>query len=95
MLTPQCKFCTDGFHHCGSYQFNLHQRGIAQGELCDVHYWEVKACTAEARVAELEAAVSEFAHHDSWRCSYYQKCHCDLDATTDKLGLPRIPYPPQ
>lgn len=28
---------------CGSYQFNLHQEGIDQGELCDVHYWKVLA----------------------------------------------------
>lgn len=28
---------------CGSYQFNLHQESIDQGELCDVHYWKVLA----------------------------------------------------
>jgi hypothetical protein len=47
MLENRCKFCTDGYHHCGSYQFNLHQRGISQGELCDVHYWEVRAAQLE------------------------------------------------
>jgi hypothetical protein len=37
----------DGFHHCGSYAFNLGKDGIAQGTLCDVHYWQ-------SRVTELE-----------------------------------------
>lgn len=33
----------DGFHRCGSYQFNLWRDGIEQGDLCDVHYWQAKA----------------------------------------------------
>ncbi len=27
---------------CGSFAFNLHRRGIDQGELCDAHYFESK-----------------------------------------------------
>ena len=43
MPSKQCEACSDGFYRCGSYQFNLHQQGIEQGNLCDVHYWEVQA----------------------------------------------------
>jgi len=35
----------------------------------------------------------EYVQHDSWRCQRYQKCHCGLDALTDKMGLDRIPVP--
>jgi hypothetical protein len=36
--------------------------------------------------------LAEFLAHDSWRCDYYKECHCGLNDTTDKLGLPRVPY---
>ena len=32
-----------GAWNCGSYQFNLHQDDIDQGNFCDVHYWQTKA----------------------------------------------------
>jgi len=32
---------------CGSYQFNLHQKGIDQGDLCDVCYWKKRALNGE------------------------------------------------
>lgn len=32
----------------------------------------------------------EYLQHSSWRCSYTGKCHCGLDAITDKLGLERV-----
>ena len=32
-----------GVWNCGSYQFNLHQDDIDQGNFCDVHYWQTKA----------------------------------------------------
>jgi len=38
--------------------------------------------------------IAEFAKHDSWRCAYYSECHCGLDDETDRLQLPRVPYPP-
>ena len=37
----------------------------------------------------------EYLEHQSWRCSYYSECHCGLDDATDRLGIARIPYPPQ
>ena len=43
---------------CGSYAFNLHHKDIAQGNLCDVHYWQGKAETA--RRDALEEAASKF-----------------------------------
>jgi hypothetical protein len=47
----RCTFVeSDGFHHCGSYAFNLQRDGVDQGTLCDVHYWQ-------ARVAKLEDLV--------------------------------------
>ena len=32
----------------------------------------------------------EYVQHDSWRCAYTGKCHCGLDALTDKLGIERV-----
>jgi hypothetical protein len=43
-MNKRCKHVEkDGFHVCGSYAFNLYKDDIDQGDLCDVHYWEVKA----------------------------------------------------
>lgn len=53
-MSERCKFKLGEDSNCGSYQFNLHQQGIEQGTLCDVHYWQ-------ARVAELEALLREAA----------------------------------
>lgn len=45
----RCKHIeADGFHHCGSYAFNLEKDGIEQGDLCDVHYWQDQAKKARA-----------------------------------------------
>ena len=49
-MSERCKFKLSEDSNCGSYQFNLHQQGIEQGTLCDVHYWQ-------ARVAELEGQL--------------------------------------
>lgn len=35
-MSTQCRLC-------GSYQFNLRREHINQGDLCDVHYWKVRA----------------------------------------------------
>jgi len=32
----------------------------------------------------------DYLQHDSWRCGYTGKCHCGLDALTDRLGLERV-----
>ena len=42
MTEKRCVFKC-GAWNCGSYQFNLYQNDIDQGELCDVHYWQTKA----------------------------------------------------
>jgi folate-binding Fe-S cluster repair protein YgfZ len=47
---------------CGSYQFNLHQESIDQGELCDVHYWKVLALKGRD-VAKFINGIT------TWRCS--------------------------
>jgi len=36
--------------------------------------------------------LTEYLKHDSWRCDYYQDCHCGLNELTDKLKLQRVPY---
>jgi hypothetical protein len=55
-MNQRCTFVeSDGFHHCGSYAFNLQRDGIDQGTLCDVHYWQ-------ARVAELEYHLQTLLH---------------------------------
>ena len=42
---------------CGSSQFNLHHEGINQKDLCDVHYWQIRALKAEcAEAVEQEVA---------------------------------------
>lgn len=52
----------DGFHRCGSRQFNLWQDEIDQEELCDVHYWQARATRSENMLKEsysqlLDAAI--------------------------------------
>jgi hypothetical protein len=39
---------------------------------------------------DFEDLVS-YLKHDSWRCNYYEKCHCGLDDLTDKLLMERVP----
>jgi hypothetical protein len=59
-MNQRCTFVeSDGFHHCGSYAFNLQRDGIDQGTLCDVHYWQ-------ARAAELERLI----HDDAFAMTY-------------------------
>ena len=52
-------------------------------------------CTAQAEGKGLLYSdmldLLEYIQHDSWRCEYYNKCHCGLDTLTDKLGLRRVP----
>lgn len=35
--------------------------------------------------------LSEYLHHTSWRCAYYNKCLCGLDDLTDEICLERVP----
>lgn len=32
----------------------------------------------------------DYLAHDSWRCDYYDECHCGLDEVTDYCALPRV-----
>ena len=41
---------------------------------------------------EVIQELTEYLKHDSWRCDYYQLCHCGLNDLTDKLKLPRVPF---
>ena len=43
---------------CGSYALNLWRDGIDQGDLCDVHYWKIRAETAWR--SALEDAANKF-----------------------------------
>ena len=59
-MNKQCKHIeADGFHHCGSYAFNLKKDGIEQGDLCDRHYWQDQAMKAAAQEREECAKVCE------------------------------------
>lgn len=58
---------------CGSFSFNLHQEGIVQGNLCDVHYWEHKYNVLNADYCELKADCYAL-------CSNYGKLKADYDA---------------
>ncbi len=40
---------------CGSYAFNLHQDGIDQVDLCDVHYWQSHSERLQAELARVKA----------------------------------------
>ena len=40
---------------------------------------------------KIREQVAEYLQHNSWRCGWYKRCHCGLDATTDALQWPRVP----
>lgn len=42
-MSKQCLHLKSNGYCCGSYAFNLDKDFIKQGNLCDVHYWQVKA----------------------------------------------------
>lgn len=50
-MSKRCNFKRGDNWCCGSYAFNLAKEGIEQGELCDRHYWQVRAMEAESAVA--------------------------------------------
>ena len=57
-MNKRCKHIeADGFHHCGSYAFNLYKENIEQGDLCDVHYWQDQAMKAPAHEREACCAI--------------------------------------
>ncbi len=50
---------------CGSYQFNLHQEDVDQGDLCDVHYWKVRALKGKEVTTlawDYRLAVQSYVH---------------------------------
>jgi hypothetical protein len=58
-MNQRCTFVeSDGFHHCGSYAFNLQRDGIDQGTLCDVHYWQARVAELEEKQHRTEQALS-------------------------------------
>lgn len=50
-MNERCKHIGKDGHRCGSYAFNLYKDDIDQGDLCDVHYWQTKAQSAQEPVA--------------------------------------------
>ena len=63
MADRRCTF-KQGQWNCGSYQFNLYKDDIAQGDLCDVHYWQDRAQRAEAQPQQ-EAIYG--MNQDDWK----------------------------
>lgn len=57
-----------------------------------VEEWEKRCLEAERKVTD-NSGLLEYVTHDSWRCAYYQVCHCGLNDLTDKMGLPRVAIP--
>ena len=54
-----------GEWNCGSYQFNLYKDDIDQGNLCDVHYWQIKAQRPWVGLTDGEW-VNIVNKHDAW-----------------------------
>lgn len=71
-MSKKCKLCS-------SYQFNLHQQQIDQGELCDVHYWEVQALKGR------EVAKLAWDYHLAVRSFIIACKHMDDEHTIDQL----------
>ena len=60
----RCKHIeADGFHHCGSFAFNLYNEGIKQGNYCDRHYWQDQAEKAREEERERIAKWYESEGH--------------------------------
>jgi hypothetical protein len=61
--------------------------------------YQDRAVRAEERAAKLEAALTEYASHQAWRCDYrsrYGSCRCGLDETLKELGMEPVPvYDPE
>ena len=50
-----------------------------------------KLQAAEARIAALVELADDYASHDSWRCGYYDECHCGLNELQKQAGLELSP----
>jgi hypothetical protein len=66
-MTPRC-------NKCGSYAFNLHNDGIKQGDLCDVHYWQDRAESLPR--SAIVQSIWEFALNPYHRCDVAYKIIC-------------------
>jgi len=67
--------------------------GISQGHIEDRLFEALDRLHDLIRLKENLPDLLEYVEHDSWRCGYYDKCHCGLNDLTDKLGLERVPLP--
>ncbi len=67
--------------------------GISQGHIEDRLFDAIDRLHDLIRLKENLPDLLEYVEHDSWRCGYYDKCHCGLNDLTDKLGLERVPLP--
>jgi hypothetical protein len=60
-------------------------------EIFDVQKLSIALAESAMRIKQLEELIESYASHDSWRCSFYNACHCGLSDELTKLGLPEIP----
>lgn len=49
----RCRHSITPEYRCGSFAFNLWKEAIDQGELCDVHYWEMQYLKLKLEAAKL------------------------------------------
>ena len=61
-----------------------------EGPPFEIKTWQ-KILKPESPLEQFKELI-DYLKHDSWRCDYYQECHCGLNELTDKLGLTRIPF---
>lgn len=79
-----------------------HRAEAAEAELTDwresarvggpaIDALRAKLQAAEKRTAALVELADDYASHDSWRCGYYDECHCGLNDLQKKAGLELSP----
>lgn len=59
--------------------------------VAEIETLTAKLQAAEARIAILTELADDYATHDSWRCGYYDECHCGLNELQKQSGLEPSP----
>lgn len=67
----------------------LYRDNVSLSEVADSLRAKLQA--AEKRTAALVELADDYASHDSWRCGYYDECHCGLNDLQKKAGLELSP----
>lgn len=65
--------------------------GVANLWNNEVTELRAKLQAAEERIAALVELADDYASHDSWRCGYYDECHCGLNELQRQAGLELSP----